>query len=77
MEHENDPDIDEPFVPPARNTLGTTEEQSQSPTETSECMFFWSSSLSISWKHCHCFVTQHKMLLSLSFLSVTKTKNSH
>jgi len=40
MEHENDPDIDEPFVPPAGNTLGTTEEQSQSPTETSECMFF-------------------------------------
>lgn len=40
MEHENDPDIDEPYVPPAGNTLGSTEEQIQSPTETSECMFF-------------------------------------
>ncbi|XP_050982978.1 UBX domain-containing protein 1 [Labeo rohita] len=40
MEHENDPDIDEPYVPPAGNTLGTTEEQSQSPTETSECTEF-------------------------------------
>uniref|UniRef100_A0A673H5D1 UBA domain-containing protein n=1 Tax=Sinocyclocheilus rhinocerous TaxID=307959 RepID=A0A673H5D1_9TELE len=36
MEHENDPDINEPYVPPAGNTLGTTEVQSQSPTETSE-----------------------------------------
>ncbi|KAK9963296.1 hypothetical protein ABG768_006494 [Culter alburnus] len=36
MEHENDPDIDEPYVPPAGNTLGSTEEQIQSPTETSE-----------------------------------------
>lgn len=40
MEHENDPDIDEPYVPPAGNTLGSTEEQNQSPTETSESMFF-------------------------------------
>ncbi|KAG1962593.1 UBX domain-containing protein [Pimephales promelas] len=36
MEHENDPDIDEPYVPPAGNTLGSTEGQIQSPTETSE-----------------------------------------
>ncbi|XP_056113276.1 UBX domain-containing protein 1 isoform X2 [Rhinichthys klamathensis goyatoka] len=36
MEHENDPDIDEPYVPPAGNTLSSTEEQIQSPTETSE-----------------------------------------
>ncbi|XP_051945049.1 UBX domain-containing protein 1-like isoform X1 [Xyrauchen texanus] len=39
MEHENDPDIDEPYVPPVRNVLGSTEEQSspcQSPPETSE-----------------------------------------
>ncbi|XP_026112350.1 UBX domain-containing protein 1 isoform X2 [Carassius auratus] len=36
MEHENDPDIDEPYVSPAGNTLGTTEEQSQSPTEPPE-----------------------------------------
>ncbi|XP_067313388.1 UBX domain-containing protein 1 [Pseudorasbora parva] len=36
MEHENDPDIDEPYVPPAGNTVGSTEEQIQSPTETSE-----------------------------------------
>uniref|UniRef100_A0A8C1U6V0 UBX domain protein 1 n=1 Tax=Cyprinus carpio TaxID=7962 RepID=A0A8C1U6V0_CYPCA len=36
MEHENDPDINEPYVPPAGNTLGTTEVQSQSPTETPE-----------------------------------------
>ncbi|XP_073676823.1 UBX domain-containing protein 1 [Garra rufa] len=40
MEHENDPDIDEPYVPPAGNTLGTTEEQSQAPTETSESAEF-------------------------------------
>ncbi|NP_997772.1 UBX domain-containing protein 1 [Danio rerio] len=36
MEHENDPDIDEPYVPPAGNTLGPAEEQSQSPTEIPE-----------------------------------------
>ncbi|XP_016397019.1 UBX domain-containing protein 1 [Sinocyclocheilus rhinocerous] len=41
MEHENDPDIDEPYVPPAGDTLGTTEEQqSQSPTEPSESTEF-------------------------------------
>ncbi|KAI4904154.1 hypothetical protein NFI96_013818 [Prochilodus magdalenae] len=38
MEHENDPDIDEPYVPPAGNVLGASEEQSpsQPDTETSE-----------------------------------------
>lgn len=39
MEHENDPDIDEPYIPPAGNVLGSTEEQSsplQSPSGTSE-----------------------------------------
>lgn len=32
MEHENDPDIDEPFVPPVGNVLGG-EADSQSTTE--------------------------------------------
>lgn len=39
MEHENDPDINEPYVPPADNVLGSTVEQSsspQSPSGTSE-----------------------------------------
>ncbi|XP_062856748.1 UBX domain-containing protein 1 [Trichomycterus rosablanca] len=30
MEHENDPDIDEPYVPPAGNVLGASEQQSTS-----------------------------------------------
>lgn len=30
MEHENDPDIDEPYVPPVGNTLGTADSQSTS-----------------------------------------------
>ncbi|XP_036403970.1 UBX domain-containing protein 1 [Megalops cyprinoides] len=34
MEHENDPDIDEPYVPPAGNILGSAETES-SPTEPS------------------------------------------
>lgn len=45
MEHENDPDIDEPYIPPAGNVLGSTEEQSsplQSPSGTTERMFIWS-----------------------------------
>lgn len=42
MEHENDPDMDEPYVPPADNVLGSTVEQTspQSPSGTTECMFF-------------------------------------
>lgn len=32
MEHEEDPDIDEPYVPPAGNVLGLKAD-SQSPTE--------------------------------------------
>lgn len=32
MEHENDPDIDEPYVPPVGNVLGG-EAESQSSTE--------------------------------------------
>ncbi|XP_056625289.1 UBX domain-containing protein 1 [Triplophysa dalaica] len=35
MEHENDPDIDEPYVPPAENVLGSTVEQSSSPQSPS------------------------------------------
>lgn len=44
MEHENDPDIDEPYVPPTDNVLGSTVEQSsspQSPLGTTESMFFY------------------------------------
>ncbi|XP_017329715.1 UBX domain-containing protein 1 isoform X3 [Ictalurus punctatus] len=41
MEHENDPDIDEPYVPPTGNVLSSTEQQSPSqpdpePTEFAE-----------------------------------------
>ncbi|XP_028816725.1 UBX domain-containing protein 1 [Denticeps clupeoides] len=31
MEHENDPDIDEPYVPPVGNTQGSAEPSSESP----------------------------------------------
>lgn len=34
MEHEDDPDIDEPYVPPAEHVLGL-KDNSQSPTEQS------------------------------------------
>lgn len=34
MEHEEDPDIDEPYVPPAGHVLGLKAD-SQSPTEQS------------------------------------------
>lgn len=33
MEHENDPDIDEPYVPPVGNVLG---EEADSQTNTEE-----------------------------------------
>lgn len=33
MEHENDPDIDEPYVPPVGNVLGG---EAQSPSSTGE-----------------------------------------
>ncbi|KAK1804417.1 hypothetical protein P4O66_020439 [Electrophorus voltai] len=41
MEHENDPDIDEPYAPPAESVLGSSEQQSSSesvsePTESAE-----------------------------------------
>ncbi|KAM9470544.1 UBX domain-containing protein 1 isoform 2-T2 [Clarias gariepinus] len=36
MEHENDPDIDEPYVPPAGNVLGSTEQQQSPPQPASE-----------------------------------------
>lgn len=52
MEHENDPDIDEPYVPPAENVLGSTVEQSsspQSPSGTTECMLFSSSNPTLSF----------------------------
>lgn len=40
MEHENDPDIDQPYVPPAENVLGgATDEQSAEQTQPNpECM---------------------------------------
>lgn len=51
MEHENDPDIDEPYVPPAGNVVGpVTDQQSvdqpsidqpsmdQTASDSSECM---------------------------------------
>lgn len=51
MEHENDPDIDEPYVPPAGNVLGASEEQSpsQPETETNECMTFPLISRAFHW----------------------------
>lgn len=33
MEHEEDPDIDEPYVPPAENILGGNEESKPAPEE--------------------------------------------
>ncbi|GAA6064868.1 UBX domain-containing protein 1 isoform X1 [Tachysurus ichikawai] len=42
MEHENDPDIDEPYVPPTGNVLGSSEQESLSqpePTESAEETF--------------------------------------
>ncbi|KAL7863004.1 hypothetical protein SRHO_G00119880 [Serrasalmus rhombeus] len=36
MEHENDPDIDEPYVPPAGNVLSASESPPQPDTETAE-----------------------------------------
>lgn len=33
MEHEEDPDIDEPYVPPAENVLGGTSEDKPAPEE--------------------------------------------
>lgn len=42
MEHENDPDIDEPYVPPKATVLGSSEEQSpsQPAPEPTECETF-------------------------------------
>ena len=34
MEHENDPDIDEPYVPPAGNVLGGVDSQSTTEQPT-------------------------------------------
>lgn len=33
MEHEDDPDIDEPYVPPAENVLGGKSENKPAPEE--------------------------------------------
>lgn len=33
MEHEDDPDIDEPYVPPAENVLGGKSESKPAPAE--------------------------------------------
>lgn len=44
MEHENDPDIDEPYVPPVGNVLGgevsqsNTEQQTLADTAEGQCV---------------------------------------
>lgn len=49
MEHENDPDIDEPYVPPTGNVLSTEEQSlSQPAPEPSKCKIF------------SCSVVQHR-----------------
>lgn len=76
MEHEDDPDIDEPYVPPAENVLGL-KDNSQSPTEqstmgdTSEGQEYVGCSTILALINTVMQITDgHRFVTSLSYLTV-------